>query len=298
LASNPLLSTYRVEELDRNLFLLAELYLFRFEKPDSAFNQYDYLVREFPVSPYTPRALYNMAHLYETHYNNPEQVRLTYQALAEEYGSSPYANAARIRLGVPVVPTRNDTISTLFRQAEAALFDENLPVKALGFYDEIWTRFHDTDDAARAYYAKGYVYETCLDSLERARTVYDSLMSWFPESPYALKVKPKLETVLEKLTSIDKIAGKDSVQAADSSGHGSVAMTDSAGSSEDVILASADEESEQGDSLEPGRRPDLSDENAGSGARRMPFRLDVMARIRQQQRLLQTGHREAEHRPD
>lgn len=285
MADNPELSTFRVEELDRNLFLLAELYLFRFQKPDSAFNYYDYLVREFPESPYAAKSLYNMAHLYETHYKNPEQVELIYRSLMDEYKSTPYANAARQKLGENPVPSKNDTIANLFASAEDALFTENEPAKALDFYEHIRNAYSDTDFAPKALYAQGYVYEHYMDLPDLAYATYDSLIKWYPESPYSQRVQPKIEAV--KGEEIQRAKARETATVQDSMGGKGVmpglAETDS---TVDQSFAFADGSDEDEDPENPVQRT-RSSLRRGDESALLSVPLDLMARRRRELRLIQ-----------
>lgn len=60
----------RLDELSQNEFLLAELFYFDLEKPDSAINTYKVLLDRYPTSRYAPRALMSMAHIYQDEFND------------------------------------------------------------------------------------------------------------------------------------------------------------------------------------------------------------------------------------
>lgn len=60
----------RLDELAENEFLLAELFYFDLEKPDSAINTYQTLLDRYPASRLAPRALMSMAHIYEDEYHD------------------------------------------------------------------------------------------------------------------------------------------------------------------------------------------------------------------------------------
>ena len=194
-AENPELKTFRKEELDKNLFLLAELYLFRFSLPDSAVSQYRRIVKAFPESPYAPQALYNLSHV-AREVSGDSTAAVDYdRRLVADYPRHPLANTARENLGLRPVMTKEDSVQTIFGEAEAALFEQGDPETALRKYGTILERFPDSEWAPKAALAMGWVYETRLDSLTLAFVAYDSLVSRYPNSPYAEGVKKKVEAV-------------------------------------------------------------------------------------------------------
>ncbi len=60
----------RLDELSENEFLLAELFYFDLEKPDSAINTYQTLLERYPESRLAPRALMSMANIYREEYHD------------------------------------------------------------------------------------------------------------------------------------------------------------------------------------------------------------------------------------
>ena len=283
MADNPQLSSFNVEELDRNLFLLAEMYNFRFESPDSAFNCYDQLVRQFPESSYSPKALFNMADLYKNHYNNPDQEKGIYQTLVQQYSSTIHGNAARKRLELESVLTSSDSIRTLFKEAESLLLDEKEPERALQIYEQIWKRSSATEFEPKAMYAMGYVYENYLDSLNRATIIYDSLLSRFPETKYAASVRPKIKAVKEGLPGPAGTAPESASEHADSTFAGV-----SADSLSGRQIALSDTSAVPSGSSEGKPAPGALSRDSSEQIIRI--NLDLMARKRRENRRLQMEH--------
>ena len=288
MADNPELSTFRVGELDRNLFLLAELYMFRFESPDSAFNQYDYLVREFPDSKYTPKALYNMAYLYQTHFQNPQQVELIYQTLIDEYGDDIYGKAAAKALGHEVGYSQEDSLMQLFSLAEEELFKKQRPEEAINIYNRIWTDSMDTSYEPKVMYALGYVYENYLDSLNQAYTIYDSLLSKYPDSPFSKKIQPKVLAVKNYKSEDDKTSKSENQPL--------VSMPGDSAAAPDTTIQVLTDANQDGDmppeetALEPSsRQPPEAGRRPGRSENRISLRLDIMARRRRTNRQMQMG---------
>jgi len=209
---NPELKTFRVEELDKNLLLLAELYLFRFSLPDSAINQYKQLITRFPNSPYAPQALYNLGYILRKMYNKPEASDSCYHNLIVKYPQSSFANAARELLGLPKVKTKEDSIRAFFEEGEKLLFEKNDPSEALKKYKLIWEKFPNSNLAPKALYSMGWIYEMKLDSSSMAMALYDSLIAQYPETVYAKKVREKVQAVKIEKSTKAKSKGKISTE--------------------------------------------------------------------------------------
>lgn len=195
IAENPELKAFRAEELDKNLFLLAELYLFRFFIPDSAVSQYRRLLIEFPESPYTPQALYNLGYVSSEIFGDSEGANTYYRRLMEDYPQSRFSNAVREKLGLPSASTVEDSVKKLFEDAETILFDKQDPVTAFDAYGRIVEEFPDSKLVPKALYSMAWVSETQLDSMDLAFVLYDSLVKHYSESVYAEKVKKKVDAV-------------------------------------------------------------------------------------------------------
>ena len=194
LTDNPEFKTFRPEELDKNLFLLAELYLFRFLLPDSARSQYLRLLDEFPESPFTPQALYNLGYIAREIDGETDEEEKYLRQLIQDFPDSHLSNVARINLGLISVSTKRDSIQRRFQEAENILLVQNDPIRAFNKYEMIWEEFPDSEFAPKAAYAMAWIGETYMDSLQLAYVLYDSLMKRYPNTVYATSVKQKVDT--------------------------------------------------------------------------------------------------------
>jgi len=200
IAENPELKSFNKEELDKNLFLLAELYLFRFQIPDSALSNYRTLTEKFPKSPYAPQAVYNMGYTYEYIVRDSVRADSCYKKLVEQYPVSPHARGVAKRLRVNYTISEEDSAWTAFHDAERTFLEENNPQKAVKAYLDVWAHFPKTQAAPKALYSTGWVYENAMNAPTEAYALYDSLISRYPNSTYSQKVKAKVEAVkTEKL---------------------------------------------------------------------------------------------------
>lgn len=195
LAENPELKTFRVEEVDRNLFLLAELYRSRFLKPDSAVVKYRDVIENYPESDYAPRALYNLGYMNRQVYQDTVEADAAFSQLINRYPKSTFSNAARELLGLPIIPVREDTVKQIFLSAEKQLYDQNNPQGAISEYQKVLSQYGDSKWTSKALYSIGWVYENKLDSVRLAYVTYDSLIQKYPNSEYAKDVREKVEAV-------------------------------------------------------------------------------------------------------
>lgn len=195
IAENPELKSFNKDEFDKNLFLLAELYLFRFQIPDSALVNYNQLTNRFPDSPFTPQALYNMGYLFDNSIRDSSRADSCYKILVKRHPDSPYARGVLKRLKLERIASQEDSAAQIFDSAEKMLFTDKNPDRSVREYLSIWKRFPKTEIAPKALYSAGWVYENALNFPDQAFILYDSLMSRYPGSPYSGKVQKKVEAV-------------------------------------------------------------------------------------------------------
>jgi len=194
-AENPELSSFKKEELDKNIYLLGELYFTIFSLNDSAVNRFRMLLNKFPKSQYAPKALYVISYINSDIYHDSASADTCYQKLIEDYPATDFANYARKKLGMDVIPTKIDSVKSLFEKAEKILFEKNNAYEAFKIYDDVHKRFPGTEFDAKALYIQGWICETLWDSLRLATSIYDTLLVRYPDSPYSINVKPKIEAV-------------------------------------------------------------------------------------------------------
>jgi tetratricopeptide (TPR) repeat protein len=197
IAENPELKSFKKEELDKNLFLLAELYLFRFSMPDSALNQYQNLVARFPESPYAMQSLYNIHYIFQNFLKDTAGIDSTARRIITEFPSSPYAKELRKEMGLRTTNAEDDTIQSLFGEAENLLFVDKNPQAAIAKYRHVYEVYPRSKFAPKAFFSEAWVYENALDSLRLAYVMYDSLLKKYSDTPYANKVRKKVEAVKE-----------------------------------------------------------------------------------------------------
>jgi len=199
LAENPELKSFKVEELDKNLFLLGELYLFRFKQADSALAQYRLILDRFPKSAYAPQALYNEAYIFSGLKSDSAAARAVHEKLVQDYPGTRHANAALRSMGRFGDQQVLDSLSLAIAEAENLLFGLQDAAEAFKRYQEIYQQDPHSGLAPKAIYSMAWISENRLDRPEQAFMLYDSLQRIFPESAFALQSQKKVQRYKEEI---------------------------------------------------------------------------------------------------
>jgi len=199
LAENPELKSFRLEELDKNLFLLGELYLFRFNQADSAMEQYRRILDRFPQSPYAPQALYNQAYILSRLKSDSAAAKAVYERLIRDYQGTRHANSALRSLGRFGYQAVLDSLSLAFSEAEDMLLEVKDAEQAFRRYQEIYQQDPHSRLAPKAIYSMAWISENRMNRPEQAFSLYDSLQRAFPESAFALESQKKVLLYREEM---------------------------------------------------------------------------------------------------
>jgi TolA-binding protein len=184
-------------ELAKSKILLAELFLFNFNRPDSAMREYLDVFEFFPQTEYAPQAMYSLAYILG---EAPATIAMRdsiLQVLASQYGNTPQGHDAKRQLGYA------DSLAALttpnaFRKAEELLIAQNDAQRALQLYQEFLQRRPESKLAAQSLYAMGWIYEHKLADNQQALAAYKKLIADYPDSPMARRVRPKVAAAEQK----------------------------------------------------------------------------------------------------
>jgi len=174
---------------------LAELFYFQFSMSDSALNEYNNFIANFPDDPRVPKALFSMAYIYREDRKDTAAADSLYREIVQNYPKTDYAVEARKRLGLPPIEDQNLEAESLFLEAEKLNFDQNLPGEAIKKYREVIKKFPDSVYAPKAQYAIAWIYENELTSKDQALQAYEELKKEFPKTPYSAIADKKLRAV-------------------------------------------------------------------------------------------------------
>ncbi|NIV96823.1 tetratricopeptide repeat protein [candidate division KSB1 bacterium] len=199
------------EEDDLDTFItnklqLAETYLFQFGQVDSALNEYDEIIDNFPNHSGTAKALFTSAVIYENEFHNKSKTDSLLYVLIERFPDSIQAQEARKILGILPKLDENRLAFELYKVAERSLFSQGDSRKALRDFRKVADDYPETDYAPKALYAIGWLHEHQFFDNEKAIATYQELLDKYPNSAYA-------ETVDKKLRLLQKPEDKPPPQA-------------------------------------------------------------------------------------
>jgi len=143
-------------------FLLAELFYYDLERPDSAINEYLTLTNQYPHSSYAPRALLAVAAIYLAR-EDSAAARGICRRIISEYPSTPQAEFARnLFFGEPLpsVPSAG----SYYNLAESLYFSIGDKDSALAVFSFIEQTFPGSEYAAKSAFARAWIINQSLEA--------------------------------------------------------------------------------------------------------------------------------------
>ncbi len=189
-APAPLTADSAAEILAGSYFELGGIYYLELNRLDSAEECYHTIVRDYPSSPYVPRALYALAEIEGSKHNSAAADSL-HNVILNRYGESEYAAQVRKTRGLESVKARTDSTESQYVRAQG-LIGSGKPKEALRILKHIASTKNRSPLKPKAAYAVGWLYETVLLNNDSAAHWYRNLSSRYPSSVYAAEVRPKL----------------------------------------------------------------------------------------------------------
>lgn len=194
-----------------NQLELASLFYASIGVLDSASYWYKQLLKDYPKSPYAPRALYTLAQIYsQDSTDSRAKVDSLHREIVQRFPDSEFAVESRRYLKIPEPKKRVDPKETSYAIAEA-LVKRGEVTAALKSLKAIADVDSTSPYAAKAQYAIGWIYENVKPNPDSSIASYQKLLKRFPQSAYASAVQPKLaEVELQKQQKLQEMK-KDSV---------------------------------------------------------------------------------------
>lgn len=175
-----------------NISELAGVFYTSMELVDSAKYWYSLLLREYPESPYVPRAMYTLVQIERLDSNySRSYVDSLHQEILRRSPESEFAAESRRHLGLPPLVKAPDTTEASYKRAEVFVHDGDF-VSALSSFKRIVAADSVSPYAAKAQYTIGWIYENVKQDNDSSVTHYQRLVRRFPNSEYAAVVQHKL----------------------------------------------------------------------------------------------------------
>jgi tetratricopeptide (TPR) repeat protein len=169
-------------------FLLAELYAYELNRPDSAVREYLLLADQHPNSEYARRSLLACASI-ENERGDSTAGKGYLRRLIEDHPSSPQAAVAAEILNFQMDLSQNAL--GLYSRAESLAYDGNNLDSAITLFRYITGNFPDL--APKASYAVAWVLDRYQeDEDSSAFNAYKSVSEQYPQSVYAVAAKDRM----------------------------------------------------------------------------------------------------------
>ena len=175
----------------KNYYELGNLFFTQFNRLDSAYFYYDKLLSDYPNSEYKARTLFAVGSYFESE-GDKAKADSIYNVIYDQYKDEAIVNAAADKLKKPLIDLSYDPAKDLYTKAEQKMKSEEYASSAKDFYN-IYLDYPSSSLAPKALYATGWILENELNMYDSAAVVYDSVLTKFPQSTYALKVRPKVQ---------------------------------------------------------------------------------------------------------
>ncbi|MBN1154556.1 tetratricopeptide repeat protein [candidate division KSB1 bacterium] len=189
------------EELIKDKLMLAEIYVFDFEQPDSALVEYRDIIEKDTTVENITKAAFSIGYIFEKFKADTVTADSIYRDLIQKYPKSTYADQARLRLNIPTISDQaTNVVKDKFEKAERYYLTYNNYDEAIKQFAQIVTDYPLSEYAAKSLYSIGWIYSNELNENDKAIEVYGQLAKEYQESDYAKQVKPKLD-IVEKFKS-------------------------------------------------------------------------------------------------
>jgi TonB family protein len=186
-------------------FLLAELYAYELNRPDSALNEYLLIVREHPESPYAAKSLLAAANIEFSRSDSIEGNRYL-RRIIDEYPRSPQAVRAAEVLSYALDFSKNAI--GLYARAESLIYYYDSPDSAIAVFRYIAESFPDL--APQAKFAIAWTLDNIINVTDSsAYYAYTAVNAEYPETEYAQAAKVRLGMVSRPHVTRRQDAGGD-----------------------------------------------------------------------------------------
>jgi TolA-binding protein len=178
------------------LYDLGSLLYLRMNEPDSAVGVFQEVLHGSPPDDVAAGTLFTLGQIYRTILKDrPALADSLNDSILVRYPKTKYAQEIRRQRGVQVDEFTEETnANTLFLDAEKSVSDSSND-EALRKFGMVIEKYPKSEQAVKAHYAIGWHYENTYKKLDSAAAWYTTLMTKFPSSLYATRVKAKLDEV-------------------------------------------------------------------------------------------------------
>jgi TolA-binding protein len=186
----------------------ADLYLNKYENPDSAIYWYNDAFEYLPKDSTIANYYFTMAGAYER-IQQKEIADSLYDIIIKDYPTNPIVAEAKLSRGI-ALDIKTDTALVLYMQADSLLEKDSIP-DAIKILENIIKKHPKSVYAEKSQYALGWINENKTNDFKKAIEEYRKLMENYPKSEFAALIKTKMDTVDKYLPVKKKPAATDTL---------------------------------------------------------------------------------------
>ncbi|MFQ5628517.1 MAG: tetratricopeptide repeat protein [bacterium] len=196
---------------------LAELFLFRFEIPDSALFHYLDAISGSKSKEQRALAFYSIAEIFDDVLKRATLRDSVLKILANNYITTPQGKAASQKLGERPGTLQRDPLALAFESAQDLYLHQNKPKAAVKKLQNILTASPGKEMKIQTIYTLGWICENMLFDNKQAMSYYSQILQEYPDTEYAKKVKKKVnfvkqEKLKQKMQEVTPASGKQATK--------------------------------------------------------------------------------------
>ena len=174
-------------------YLLGELYIFQLDKPDSAYQEFMYIVDKFPSSYHSPKAMIAAAVISRDHYEDTLKYDSMLRAALKKYPHSDFTPEIIDLLGLSGTVADTGYPEYYFKKAEDFAFEKGNYDSAHFYYRFVADSFPDSRFATKAEFASIWVLDEFASPGDSSiYYAYTEFVDSFPRTEYAQLANRKI----------------------------------------------------------------------------------------------------------
>lgn len=192
-----------IDEAAYTQYLLAELYWFKLDKPDSAMVELQYLIDSFATSYYAPKGMIALAQMMREHRADTVFADSLLKAMLRAYPTSDFAPEALQELGLLGTAADTGYAAVYIARAETFLVDSANSDSARVYYQYVVDNFPESKYFVPARFAQIWLDETYYSPGDSSVIyAYQEFADSFPGNEYAVLARQRLGSATAPMADI------------------------------------------------------------------------------------------------
>ncbi len=186
-------TTAEIDSAAYQQYLLGELYMYQLDKPDSAYQEFKYIIDNFPSSYFTPKAMIAAAAISRDYYEDTVSCDSMLRMALKEYPRSDFAPEVIDLLGLAGTVADTGYAGYYFKKAESFAFDKEMYDSAKYYYEFVADSFPNSKYATKAKFAAIWVQDEYASPGDSSiYYAYSEFVDSFPRTEFAQVANQKI----------------------------------------------------------------------------------------------------------